>query len=151
MGYFLQAIISTIPVLKARYSDFKSAVVVPLTDDFALIPITDELLDEVGASGSSGKFYRYTPEVANWVRAISTYGAVAYIEAEFFGGTGGQIAVVWSSGDEILPPTQETGAINIALQLLGVSRGSSLDEFEAVGLPRHRDTDDWIDDALPRQ
>lgn len=150
MAYVLQAIISTQSVLEAHASDFGAAVVVPLNSGLALIPITNELLDEIGASGSSGQFYQLTPAVSDWLRVISSSASAAYVEAEFFGSVGEQGAVVWARGEEVLAPTHDAKAINIALRLLGVSRGTAHDEFEAVGLPRHRRTRDWLDDAIPK-
>jgi hypothetical protein len=149
MGYDIQAIISTQPVLEAHSADFSSAVVAPLGSGFALIPITDELLDEIGASGESGQFYKFTPAVADWLRSISASAPAAYVEAEFFGGVGEQGATVWARGEQLLEATHAPDAINIALRLLGISRGTAHDEFEALGLPRHRHTNDWLDDAVP--
>ena len=150
MGYDIQAIISTQAVLESCSASFAAAAVCPLVAGFALIPITDELFDEIGASGDSGKFYKLTPAVSEWLRLISSSAPAAYVEAEYFGGSGGQSAVVWSLGAESLPPTHSSEAINTALRLLGVLRGAFHDEFEAVGLPRHRHTDDWLADSLPR-
>src|SRR4051812_47099825 len=150
MGYDIQAIISTQSVLEAHSADYSSAVVAPLGSGFALIPITDKLLDEVGASGESGQFYKLTPAIADWLHAISASAPAAYVEADFFGGVGGQSATVCAHGDQLLAPIHETRAINIALRLLGISRGTSHDEFEALGLPRHRHTDDWLNDAIPK-
>jgi hypothetical protein len=92
---------------------------------------------------------------------LSRGGAVAYVEAEFFGGTGSQAAVVWRDGAVVLPPTVTTDepgergerielgdpdwAINRALQVLGASAEGAIDEFEAVGLRAHRDTEDWLE------
>ncbi len=150
MGYHLQAIISTRQVLQERCADFAAAVVVPLAAGFALIPVTDELLDEIGASGDSGEFYKFTPAVADWLRAISASGPAAYVEAEYFGGVGGQSSTVWSRGELLLAPTHEPRAINRALRVLGISCGTSRDEFEAIGLPRHRHMEDWLDDAISK-
>jgi len=149
MGYDIQAIIGIQPVLQAHSASFASAVVAPLARGFALIPITDELLDEIGAAGDSGRFYKFTPAVTEWLQAISASAPVAYVEADYFGGVGSQGAVVWAHRAQILPPTHGPDAINIALRLLGVSRGTSQDEFEAIGLPRHRGTRGWLDDAIP--
>ena len=85
-----------------------------------------------------------------WVEGVSFSAPAAYVEAEYFGGSGGQSAVVWSRGAESLPPTHSPEAINTALRLLGVSRGTFHDEFGAVGLPRHRHTEEWLSDTLPR-
>jgi hypothetical protein len=35
-----------------------------------------------------------------------------------------------------------------ALRRLGVSAQGYVDEFEAVGLARHRNMDDWLEEAL---
>jgi len=150
MGYDIQAIISTQSVLEAHSGDFKFAVVAPLGFGLALIPITDELLDEVGASGASGQFYKFTPAIADWLGTISGSAPAAYVEAEFFGGIGEQSATVWARGEQLLAPTHTMDAINIALRVLGISRGTAHDEFEAVDLQRHRHTNDWLDDAIPK-
>ena len=150
MGYDIQAIISSQSALEVHSASFTSARVVPLVSGFALIPITEELLDEIGASGDGGRFYKFTPAIADWLRSISASSAAAYVEAEFFSGVGGQGATVWSHGHQLLPPTHEPEAINIALRHLGISRDTSHDEFDAVGLPRHRHTDDWLEDAIPK-
>ncbi|MER6666309.1 hypothetical protein ABT256_17340 [Amycolatopsis japonica] len=55
----------------------------------------------------------------------SEHGAVAYVEAEYFGGAGTQFAQVWEGGETILGPLY-------------------FDEFDAVGLGRHRSTDEWL-------
>jgi hypothetical protein len=149
MAYVLQAIISTQSVLEAHAADFGAAVVAPLSSGLALIPITSKLLEEIGASGSCGQFYQLTPAVSDWLRVISSSAPVAYVEAEYFGGVGEQSSVVWAHSEQVLTPTHEAKAINIALRLLGVSRGTAHDEFEAVGLPRHRRTNDWLGDAIP--
>ncbi len=150
MGYYIQAIASTQSALESRATDFSSAVVVPLASGLALVPLTAELLDEIGASGASGQFEKFTPAVAYWLRTVSDSAPAAYIEAEFFGGIGSQSATVWERGEQILAPFHDRDAINIALRLFHISRGAFRDEFEAVGLPRHRNTDDWLADAIPK-
>ena len=149
MGYYLQAIVSTQPVLEKHACDFSGARVVPLEQGCALIPITDELLDEIGADGPSGKFENYTPALADWLQRISITGRVAYVEAEYFGGAGAQSSVVWNAGQQVLGPEHGDMAINVALQSLEVHRENS-DEFDAIGLGRHRFVEDWLDDALPK-
>jgi hypothetical protein len=70
---------------------------------------------------------------------------VAYIETEYFGGTGTQAAAVWEGGKIILAPRRaDIGPINDALRLLGVTRTPTQDEFDVAGLRRHRRTEDWL-------
>ncbi|MFT2720119.1 hypothetical protein ACMT4L_08965 [Deinococcus sp. A31D244] len=71
---------------------------------------------------------------------------MAYVEAEYFGGTGSQVAAVWDGGRVFWgPERRERGPINHALRLLGVHRTDSHDEFGSVGLDRHRHLEDWLD------
>jgi hypothetical protein len=90
--------------------------------------------------------------LATW----SHSGPVAYVEADYFGGTGQQRAVVWDAGRLALGPLNigvneafpaEGSPISRALRHLGAQRGKLGDEFDAVGLLRHRDTEDWIKEA----
>lgn len=67
--------------------------------------------------------------------------------------------MVWSKGNVVFGPSQtetswENGrliqpliterAINKALQLLGVQKVDAFDEFDAIGLGKHRSTYDWV-------
>ncbi|MYN05396.1 hypothetical protein GTP41_25180 [Pseudoduganella sp. DS3] len=74
---------------------------------------------------------------------IAMRGDFAYIEAEVFGGAGTQAYVLFSGG-KAGSPIVANDAINYALQLLGVRTGKDSDEFESVGLGRHRETDSWL-------
>ena len=82
-------------------------------------------------------------------------GPIGYLEAEYFGGMGMQWAALWSGGSlvagphvladgEPFPPAGSP--ISRVLAELGVERGDHFDEFDAVGLLRHRDTDGWAGD-----
>lgn len=82
---------------------------------------------------------------------------MAYVEAEYFGGVGTQAAAVWDARDLALGPLIEAEdplaaerpfPISQALRRLGVSAQGYVDEFEAVGLDKHRDMDDWLKEAL---
>lgn len=150
MAYCIEAIISSQSALEVHAAKYASAAVVPLNGGFALIPVTEALLDELGTDGATGQFCKFTPAIAEWLRAISESAPAAYVEAEFFGGAGGQNATVWAEGEEFLPATRSFSAINLALKNLGFGRGSAFDEFEAIGLDRYRHTDAWLVDALPK-
>lgn len=92
----------------------------------------------------------------DWARAASAESPIVYVETEYHGGTGAQAAIIWRYGKVLLgpiitvtednkPPTPLADhAINRCLRQIGVSRGSALDEFDALGLGRHRSNEDWI-------
>ena len=90
--------------------------------------------------------------LADWSRP----GPVAYLEADYFGGTGGQRAAVWAAGRLTFGPLHiginepfpaEGSPISQALRCLGAQRSERGDEFDAVGLLRHRHTEDWTEEA----
>jgi len=143
MSYVLHALIGKSETLKANGSLFQSARIVSLEQDIAIIPLTDKICEEVGVSSEIENFYKLSPEIEKWAQRISTAGFVAYIEAEFFGGDGSQSAIAWNAGSRVLEPIHEQNAINRVLKLLGVDRKNAHDEFDAVGLGKHRDTNDW--------
>jgi hypothetical protein len=95
---------------------------------------------------------------------LSQRGAVAYVEASFFGNHGGQDAIVWEHGSVLMAPVHSCDGracspaseprrtapdappcfpINEALRRLGVEKNGEVDEFDAVQLGRHRNTENW--------
>jgi hypothetical protein len=90
-----------------------------------------------------------------WATEQSRRFPVAYIQTDYHGGTGSQCAIVWRDGAVSSGPLETVDkqgsitplrerAINRAVMELGVERGDARDEFEALGLNRHRDNDDWV-------
>ena len=56
-----------------------------------------------------------------------------------------QGAIAWDKGEVVLGPLfAEFGPINKVLNLLGVEVGTAFDEFEALELWKHRQTEDWL-------
>ncbi|WP_424185371.1 hypothetical protein ACOBQX_26230 [Actinokineospora sp. G85] len=114
--------------------------------------MTDAFFDAVSVTGAAG-FWTAPAGFDDALAACSTTGPVAYVEAEFFGGPGTQSAQVWDGGKVVLGPLHlaegepspaEGSPISQALRRLGVTKGDHFDEFDAVGLGRHRDTEDWL-------
>jgi|GEM_PF-368163 len=81
--------------------------------------------------------------IAELCTTLSAQSPVAYLEADFFGGTGGQASAVWERGAITFGPTVASDAINQALAKIGIARGLG-DEFETLGLQRHRFTEEWL-------
>ncbi len=149
MGYYLEAIIGNQQTLAQCASAFQHARVVPLAQEIAIIPITDDLFNEIPRSGLVERFEKLSTGVEKWAQHISKVAPVAYIEAEFFGGSGGQSAVMWSGGSRKFGPFHSEDAINQILRLFKVQLDGAHDEFDAVGLGRHRRTNRWIVDSAP--
>lgn len=145
MGFCLQALIGDQQTLLRHAPDFHHAQVVSLAQGMAIIPLTDDLYGEIGVGGEVDFFFKLSTQVEEWGERISESAAVGYIEAEFFGGIGDQSSVVWRDGSRWQGPLHTGNAINEALRLLGARRNSPLDEFDSVGLGRHRDTAAWLE------
>ena len=151
----LEALIGSAEGLYAVVGQWPAAVLVPLVRDLALVPMTDELLEAV-ADGTTERTLGFTKlpvSLDGLLAAGSEAGPVGYVEAEFFGGVGNQRAALWVDGrlalgplsvDDDEPFAYEGSPVSQLLACLGVDRGSYRDEFEAVGLGRHRDTADWL-------
>ncbi len=155
MGYFLQAVVSTEPVLRTVAGSVEGACVVPLGQHLSLLPMTDELFDAVTAAGGGelAGFWKVPAGFADTVATCSAGGPIAYVEADYFGGSGTQSAQVWAGGETVLGPLHSASEepapadgspISQALRRLGAVKGEHFDEFDAIGLGRHRDTDDWL-------
>ncbi|MFB7495829.1 hypothetical protein ACFC09_14180 [Streptomyces sp. NPDC056161] len=115
----------------------------------------DEVFDAVTDGSTAGAlgFWKLPGGFEKLLAQWSTTGPVAYAEAEYFGGVGVQRAAVWLDGTLALGPLDEpektrfwrtVSPISQALRHLGVRRSLGEDEFDAVGLGRHRDNDGWI-------
>ncbi|MEZ0115516.1 hypothetical protein ABH920_009555 [Catenulispora sp. EB89] len=151
--YRLQAVIAAEPVLRALADGVEPALLAPLDQGLTLLPITDAFLDTFLDSDGVAEV------PAGFGRALSdcsTLGAVAYVEADYWGGAGTQRAQVWEGGHVVFGPLSsvegepfapEGSPISQALRLLGATKGDFFDEFDAVGLGRHRDTDRWLSAA----
>lgn len=153
--YCLQAVIATESVLRELAGSIAVACIVPLGQHLWILPMTDALFDAVTATGAPqlDGFWKAPTGFDHLLTACSETGPVTYIEADYFGGAGTQTAQVWEAGQAVLGPlhlavkesSPTTGTpISQALRRLGAAKGNHIDEFDAVGLGRHRDTGDWL-------
>ena len=156
MAYSLQAVIGAIDLLSATVRRHPAATLVPLRQGLALVPMTDALFDALtdGASSDSLGFWKLPGGFGRVLATLSATSPVAYVEAEYFGGVGRQRAAVWAHSSLALGPLAEgddedesvrplNGPISRTLAFLGAVHGNHYDEFDAVGLNRHRKTNGW--------
>ena len=148
MAYTLEAIIARPSVLEKASFGFADSKIVLLTSEAAIFPVTqafyDRFLQTSPREAFSDCFHYLSYPLAAICSSLSEFGAVAYVEAEFFGGMGQQAAVVWEDQQVVLGPLEDADAINKALRLLGIKRGRGGDEFDAVDLGKHRETTEWL-------
>jgi hypothetical protein len=156
MGHYVNGLIARRSALEAAARQLDGARVCSLADEWAFVPITEEVSSSDGRASEHDDFVRLTAEIDAWASEASEHFPIAYVETDYFGGIGSQSAIVWRDGQVAFGPVTTKdfageksvplpqGAINRALRELGVARGRHRDEFEAVGLHRHRDNEDWI-------
>jgi hypothetical protein len=96
------------------------------------LPLTDEANESLPAA------------LDQLCKDLSKTAELAYIEAESFGGAGMQAFALYRKGGLVEGPIVGEHAINDALKALGVeSNVPEQDEFDVVGLGKHRGTDQW--------
>ena len=153
MGYTLFAILAQPQALAFDPPWISDSRVIALEQGIRTIPVTKALYDglakqyaEDGTEDWTG-FVLSPASLATALSRLSERGTVAYVEADFFGGRGDQRCVVWRGGDIKLGPLDIESAINKALSRLGVKRQLFRDEFETIGLNRHRSNEEWLAEA----
>lgn len=152
MGHHIEAFIARLDVLQKGLKDPGAAPVIPLAQGFGLLPLSDALEKAMGDGGDAenpyAEFWRLSAPLAGLGKEISEAGKVAYVETDYFGGSGNQAAMLWERGEVIGPPCQSRiGAINQILARMGVDKGDAADRFEALGLDRFRSNAEWIEAA----
>lgn len=161
MSYHLRGVIARDDLARQVAVAFGAEVrAVPLAEGFALVPYTDQVHDRLLTPADTdaaafAPFWWLSATAARLLRELSRHGALAYMEAEYFGGVGTQHAIAWrnaataygpASTPDQAPAMRGDTPISRALRILGVPRtGAGRDEFDTLGLGRHRQLEDWLD------
>jgi hypothetical protein len=152
MAYTLAAFIAG-PETAAVLGDALGTRPVALAQGLELVPVRRALPGRNGSPPPSSSFgealWWLTADAEDAAARAARNAPVAYVEAEYFGGAGEQHAVTWRGGPGEFAQSELPGAINQALAALGVRRVASAsggrlqDEFDSVGLGRHRSAEEW--------
>ncbi len=130
---------------------FVMAKSIDLPQNMGLVPLTDELNDElVDKPNTPYKEFEFLNEsVIEVLLDVSSLGKVGFIETEYFGGEGVQSSIVCEKGKVIYGPqisnNDNLNPINDALKILGVYVSKQQDEFDEIGLGRNRSTEKWFE------
>ena len=154
------ALIAKSDRLTAATRRFETVVVCPLVQGFSLLPITEDFAKELSVYASQtkapGPLTKPIKELSNGLHAlaieISHDCPIAYISTCYFGGQGGQNALVWDKGSLRFSPTTQhydqvwpNSPISQALRAIGVLAEEGMDEFDTLGLGNHRETHRWVE------
>lgn len=151
MGHCIRAIVAPALAAESISRIWPELPRLSCENGFAVFPVDAALIDQRIAPDKTptvtgDEFMLLTNGFRELLCAMSIGGELAYVETEYFGGTGGQGALVYRDGDESMPPTwRETGIINVALKMIGLKRSIFVDEFETAGFGLVRRNDDIIE------
>ena len=149
MGHCIQAIITTSEIADQLRTVYPELPRVNAPQGFVILPVDAGFIDAVTAvrpEQSTETFMLLTDGFHELLLDLSRFGPLAYIETEYFGGNGGQGAVVYSGREVVMKPEwSHSGPVNRALKLIGVKRGLVGDRFSALDLGKNRSNDDLID------
>lgn len=155
MAYTLRALLARRDVFAQPLPWIADSCVIPLPQDFGMVPLTQALRYQFGPAERPWLYAPYSvfthlPEgLVPRLLDLSLRGRVAYVEAEYHGGEGEQRSMLWEDGAPVGEPEEDSSAINTALRRLGVERAEGADQFDTLGLGRHRSVEDWLAEAAP--
>jgi len=145
MSYSIQAFVALQGTFNANASN--GFAVVQLDNGVEIVPIGSTTREHFGIpflpltdEGSK----ELPPALLELHSSLGSQRPVAYIEAEFFGGSGAQAHVLISQTAASAGVNVSGDAINDALAWLGVHPCDGKDRFDTVGLGKHRETDAWL-------
>ncbi|MEW2354449.1 hypothetical protein [Spirillospora sp. NPDC029432] len=158
MSYVLHAVVGDFDRLRSLSAGLPRAVVAPLRQRFGLLPVTGEIFDGLGGGRRQVEepFVFMSPGLAELLADWSRGGPVAYVEADFFGGSGDQAAALWEDGRRTWGPVNawitagpaEKWPTNAVLARLGAIPAGEFDLFDTVGFGRERDMEGWREAGL---
>lgn len=140
MGHHIHAIIGAAAVVDRLAELGLIGAPIALDAGFAWVPVPDHELDRMAETTSVARgpwderFVHFGGVLPTLVTELSMHGPVAYIETEYFGGAGTQVATAFDRRVRIL----ECGSVNEALRAIGVRAAPGRDEWDTLGLSAHR-------------
>jgi hypothetical protein len=150
MGHSVRLVVGRGDAIAAFLRAWPGSRAVDLQGGWQAIPVEDALYDAVVArypEAVRSEALDFAPPGldAALAEATAAGGALAYVETEYFGGTGGQSAMAYADGLAKMEPAraQWTGPINQALRRIGVAPEGEKDAFDTIGLGERRQMDDY--------
>lgn len=150
MGHSVRLVIGRGDAIAAFLGAWPGSRAVDLQGGWQAIPVEDALYDAIAARYPDAvrpDALDFAPPGLDAVLAEATAagGGLAYVETEYFGGTGGQSAMAYADGLAKMEPAraQWTGPINQALRRIGVAPEGEKDAFDTIGLGERRQMDDY--------
>lgn len=145
MGHSIQAIIANPTAVVGVRGALPGLASAPLHQGFVAFPVEADDVDAPVASGAASSadgFRILTGPFRDFLRELSRLGPLAYVETDYFAGSGGQGAAAYSAGTALMEPGwARRGPIDRALKRIGGRRRLLGDRFLALGLANYRSND----------
>jgi len=161
MGHSVEAIVGKTELITSLADDWVSAKATRLEQGFSMIKMEDQLIDDISELANLPQnnivegFEFLTLSLESILKQKAIGAEIAYIETEYFGGSGVQAAILYKNGAPATEPLRTVDswdndsqsliqepsgerAINIVLNLLGVRKEKDCDEFGSIKLGWHR-------------
>jgi len=151
MGHYIHAIVAPRATAESISAVWPELPRLELHNGFVVFPVDAESIDtriapDITPRTTGDEFMLLTDGFQRLLQAVSSGGCLAYIETEYFGVTGGQGALVYKNGIEVMPPTWRSfGSINDALGRIGMEPSKNGDQFCAARFDTVRDNDGILD------
>lgn len=145
MSYSIQAFVALQGTFNADPSN--GLAVIRLDNGVEIIPIgstTRKLYGIPFLPLTDGGDEELPPVLLELYLTLGSKRPAAYVEAEYYGGSGAQAHVLISQNGADASVNVSDNAINDALAWLGVQPYDGKDGFDTVGLDKHRETDAWL-------
>jgi hypothetical protein len=157
MGHSVRLVIGRDTGIAAFLRAWPGSRAVELNGGWQAVPVDDALYDAVVARYPGA----VCPEALDFcppgldaalAEATAEGGGLAYVETEYFGGTGGQSAMAFVDGEPKMKPSraQWAGPINQALRRIGVTPEAEKDAFDTIGLGERRQMADYEPEGIVR-
>lgn len=150
MSHRLVLFCGPLPALIALCGDSETCRIFDIGGTFPVLPVepNSPVKSWHGPVGE-GETQSLSQSDVALVAAASLHGPIAYLETDYFGGVGMQLAAFWRDGGLVIDlitesnkQIQERSPINCVLRELGVVALDGQDEFTVQGLGQYRSHDD---------
>lgn len=151
MTHSVRLIIGKDPAIGRFLKRWPGSRAVPLNGGWLAIPMEDGLYALIEAAYPGA----VRPEELDvspvglesaMTEATREGGGLAYVETDYWGGSGGQSAMAAVDGQMVREPQRSKGAggpINSALRAIDVVKADEMDEFDTIGLGERRTMSDY--------
>ena len=148
MGHCIRAIIGTHRIIQKLENDWSNAKKIELPQGYGMVFLTDEFSDDVAELYNVSdelhchELVHFTVAIAQLLQQYTQNTKLAYVETDYFGGTGTQGGVLYENGQICIAARSGEGTINILLRELGVRCEPNKDEFDSLNLGIYRRMDE---------